>query len=238
VRAAVLREVGGFDERLRVAEDRDLWTRIALLENSFTLLQRRTVIRRYSDRSLMVSGRRHGYYLSAFERRADRALGELEARGERAGLIAQARGARSFVSAWCALDRDDFRGVQAHLEEACRLLPELSREPELVENVLCFLPRAHEPQQRLHQLATVARLWPDSRADTALYLRLLAILVALRRARVREAGALLRRWPLRATSAFARRVRGPLARRVRLELDARLHREVDQAERGCSRGVG
>lgn len=145
---------------------------------------------------------------------------ELEARRE-GTLLAKARGAERFFAAWRALDRKEDGAVRAHLAEACHLLPELSREPDLVENALCFLPSAHEPGERLQQLSSAARLWPEPCSDTALFLRLMAVVVALRRTRPRAAASLLRGWPLRSTPDFVRRCRPAMIRRMRSELDAR-----------------
>jgi hypothetical protein len=51
-------------------------------------------------------------------------------------------------------------------------------------------------------LACAAGLWPDPRSDTALFLRLKAIVSLLGLRRYTEAARLVQDWPLRATPRF------------------------------------
>lgn len=230
VRRDALLEVGGFDERLLVGEDSELLMRLAL-RGPFGMLQRRTIVRRHSL-GVMHWGRRTGASLDAFEYRASRAIEELEAlSGPRAHeLTTQAKGAAAFVSALRALDKGDDQGVAIALAQACRLLPELSREPELVAERLGLLPRADQPSDHLRHLTTMVGAWPDPAADTALFLRLCGALVALRQRRARQARALLSGWPVRPTPGFLKRAIPPLVRRARRGVDAQLHRAGDSVD--------
>ncbi len=83
-------------------------------------------------------------------------------------------------------------GAEAHargsLEEACALLPDLSQDPSLVIGVVN--QSARDPRDVVDIYASVASLWPAPRSDTALYLRALATVVALRTRRWREAARL------------------------------------------------
>ncbi len=78
-------------------------------------------------------------------------------------------------------------------------------------------------------LAVAARLWPDQRSDTAVFLRLKAAGSALRRRRAAEALRLMSRLPPGRTAAFLL-ANGPLWRRMsRLAIERRIHRGVEPA---------
>jgi Glycosyl transferase family 2 len=234
VSRSALDAIGGFDERFPVAEDVDLWLRLAI-RGRFVTVQRRTVVKQYTDDGLKHTARRRGDYLkdvldprttdARWDREAVRGLAPSE-------LAAQARGSGELVAALRALDQRDDRAVKTALENACRLLPELSRDPEAVEHRLRLLPRAHEPIECFRHFATTARLWPDPCADTALFLRGRAILIALRGRRVAEAVGLIRRWPLSRTPAFLRRTFPAILSLARQSLDEYLHAGHEPAAPG------
>ncbi len=231
VRRDALLAVGGFDERLVVGEVADLWMRLGL-RGPFALLERRTFVKEYT-RGLKEWGRLRGHFLDAHEHTYRRAVAELRATpGQRAReLVANGEGGLRFLAAMRALGAHDERAAGRALREACRLLPELSREAELVEIRLGKLPLAHEPAERLYHLATAAALWPDPDADTPLFLRLCAILTALRHGWIGEARRQLGAWPLRPIPGFTRRALPGLARRTRRAVDVYLHREAANRRR-------
>lgn len=69
VRAEVLREIGGFDEKMQVCEDLDLWRRIARRYQIHHVLQPLAMIRERSEQGFDVSGMlkaRTAYYEKAF----------------------------------------------------------------------------------------------------------------------------------------------------------------------------
>jgi hypothetical protein len=179
VRRAALEAIGGFDERLEVAEDADAWLRLAL-RGPFAFVPRRTVVLRRSSDSLLVRGRREGRYLDAWERIATRMAGELEAAG-RPELVGPASGSAHFAAALRALARGDAEAVRKELASSCRLFPELSSEPGLVSGRLRVnLPGSDLPRERLRQLATLAPAWPERASPTAVALRVQAVGAALR----------------------------------------------------------
>jgi hypothetical protein len=217
VRREALAAIGGFDEGLRVAEDVDAWLRLAL-RGPFALLRRRTVTLRRSSDSLLVRGRREGSYLDAFERISAGMPEALEAAG-RHDLVGRARGSIHFAAALRALARGDEEALSDELATACRLFPELSREPGLVAGRLRVnLPGSDRPDTRLRQLAAAARAWPDPASDTAVALRLQASAAALRAGRPATAGRLAAGMDRRAAASLLRRAlpfaRDSLGRRV------------------------
>jgi hypothetical protein len=225
VARGALDAAGGFDERFSVAEDVDLWLRLAI-RGRFVIVQRRTIVKQYTADGLKHTARRRGDYLKEVldPRTTDVRWDRVAVRGMTPSeLAAQARGGGELVAALRALDGRDDRGLKTALENACRLLPELSRDPEAVEHRLRLLPRAHEPAERFRHFAATARLWPDPCADTALFLRARAIMVALRGRRVAEAVGLIRGWPLSRTAAFLRRTLPAFVSLGRQGLDEHLH---------------
>jgi Glycosyl transferase family 2 len=216
VRRDVFTKIGQFGEVLGAAEDVDAWLRLAL-EGPFALLPCRTVVLRRSPDSLLARARREGSYLDAFEDIAARMLAALEAAG-RHDLVARARGSAHFAAALRALDQGDDAGARAELAAACSLFPELSNEPGLVLGRLRVnLPHSDRPVSRLRHLATAARAWPESDSDTAVALRLQAVVAALHARRPTAALELLAGLHVRATFSLAARsfplVRGSVARR-------------------------
>jgi hypothetical protein len=223
VRRDAVVAAGGFDERLAVGEGADLFCRLAL-SGSFATLQRRTMVKGYTE-GLREWGRHHGYYMGALEHKATVVIEQLRgAEGEQAPVIeAQARGTLAFVAALRGLERGDDAAVAAALNEACRLLPELSAKAELVDQRLFYVLGGHPREKRLRQLATAARLWPEPRSDTALYLRFSAAASALGAWRGRVLLSVLSGWPLRSTPGFLWRSLPWLTRHLRREVDAAFH---------------
>jgi GT2 family glycosyltransferase len=178
VRSWALREAGGFDERLAVYEDSDLWARLAML-GPFCLLSHRTIVHRASREGLKQRGVAAGEYVKAMvlsargaqERlrdlgRAD--LDELEARLQAKLLV---------VDAIQALSLGDHEGAGRRLSAACSLAPELSCDPEIILGVMRLLPIQPDAAPRL--VATTAALWPDRRAQTPRYLEGYGVIRAL-----------------------------------------------------------
>jgi GT2 family glycosyltransferase len=197
VRRQCLVAVGGFDERLRVGEDTDLWQRLAF-EGPFAFLRRQTVVRGESDSTLSSTGRAAGLYLESREVSTRRLLEEVERLSTTPLELAQrVRGKLHYTRALRALDEGDAQEFRTELEAACSLLPELSTEPQLVIDGLWFLiPRTEEPGAAVDVMATAASAWPDRRSQTAVALRVHAIRLALLRGRVLLTAVLLARLPL------------------------------------------
>ena len=163
---------GEFDERLRIAEDSDLWLRVALGGGKFDCVRRRTVIKGESADSVF-SDRARGEYVDALESSTARLVSELEGRSGRlaASRLARVRGRQHFIDALRGLNEDDEERVRTALQDACRLLPPLSRHPKAVLNHLRFnLPEDCDVSERERQLARAAALWPDRDSDTARHL--------------------------------------------------------------------
>jgi hypothetical protein len=224
VRRGALVAIGGFNEALPVAEDSDLFVRLAN-RGAFATLRRRTIVHQSSPDSLRDRGRRAGDYLETFEAIARDALGDVQT-GRSDGsaeLVAYAQGRLHFALALRALATGDEAAAEAALAKASRLLPHLAHEAGLVAERLGLLPLAHEPAERLRYLETAARLWPDRRSDTALFLRAQAILASLAQGRPRTAARLVAAWPARATPGFARRIAPVVLTRARRRAYERLH---------------
>ncbi len=221
---------GGFDEGLPVGEDSDLWTRMAF-QGPFAMLKRHTIEKRYGH-GLKQWGRRRGEYFDCFEAKVRRVVEGLERRPSRREreLKRQAEGGVRFIAAMRALDHHDRSAARAALSDACRLLPILSSEGELVYDRMWYLPRAHESAERLRHLVTAASAWPDPASDAALFLRACAAAKALRMGRPREAARQLAGWPARATPSFLRRSLPGFLRLARRTAHEYRHRVDDPAD--------
>ena len=197
---------GGFDERLSVAEDSQLWVRLAM-HGPFAYVRRRTVTAQATRGGLRERGSRSGAYLEAWEIGWPRVISELEQLecDDRAGLIAKAQGDHHLVRGFRALGRRDEAQAGLEFDRACSLAPELSSRPFRVSHRIHQLPRVDEPAERLRVYRTAAALWPDQRGDTALYLRTRATLLALRRGRVPTAVRLMHGWPVSSAPGFLAR---------------------------------
>jgi GT2 family glycosyltransferase len=233
VRRDAVQAAGGFDEHMQVHEAVDLFTRLAI-DGPFCMLQRRTIVKHYTS-GLKEWGRLSGNYLEVFEYRARRALDQLAgANGSRQEeLLTQAEAALALASAMRALEGGDEPAVRERLTEACRLAPQLSTEVEVVRDRLEYMPRAHEPAERLRHLECFGRLWPEPSSDAALYLRACAMGAALRQRNLGIARRLFADWPLRRTPSFARAALPEFRRRARRSMDARRHRAQDGVDLGA-----
>jgi glycosyltransferase involved in cell wall biosynthesis len=225
-RRSALLALGGFDEELAVAEDSDLWLRIAM-RGPFVMVRRRTVVPQNTRGGLRERGRRSGEYLNTAERIWTRTAGELErltnpgAGDDISELRSRAHGNRHLVAALRAIESGHDHTAAVELDRACRLNPDLSKHPTAVANRMRdYLPSAHERPERLRHLETASRVWPDQRSDAALLLRGWSFLLALRMGRLATAGRQLLAWPLRTTPGFLMRVRAPLLQRLRRWLQA------------------
>jgi hypothetical protein len=189
VRRSSLLAVGGFDESLPVWEDSDLWLRLATL-GPFSVIRCRTLLHQPTTGGLKERGMRSGDYLRCMEASANRALSELENvdRTDVAALTDRARAKLSLLAALRALHGGADAEARARLRDACRFLPELSRNPSPIVGLLRHGARSRE--QAVDTFAAAASLWPDPRSDTALYLRAWAAVGAVRALRWREGARL------------------------------------------------
>jgi glycosyl transferase family 2 len=172
VRRADFVAVGGFDEQLPVGEGGELWARLAL-RAPFTLLERRTIVKRQTAGGLVERWRDSGAFLDAFEITARRGAEHLDALTGTAAerLRISAAGAVAFVKALRALVRQDERSMVAALGEACRLLPQLSGDVESLDHRLRLLPVAGDLDVRRYRIETLASVWPDPGSQAAAWLR-------------------------------------------------------------------
>ena len=183
VRAAVLREIGGFDERLPVFEDSDLWIRLAM-RGPFCLLPSRTIVHQSTSGGLKQRGVRAGRYPAAIRLSLAAArdrlpglgrpdLDDLEARIEAKELLVDC------LIAFAASDREAGRRL---LARACRRAPDLSRRPEIVIATLRLLP---VPRNQLPLVfEAISESWPDRDAQTPRYLSGYGAVRALRAGRI------------------------------------------------------
>lgn len=223
IRRHDLLAVGGFDERLRVMEGSELWPRLAA-RGRFATLRRQTVVRQATRGSLVDRARRDGSYIRALDLVVTSALTTVAGldRPDRDELVQRALGKRAYANALRALVNEDEDTAAAALREACIGLPELSTQPVLVARRLSNFARDSEERKR--HLLTTARIWPDRRSDTALFLRMRAAFAELRAGRPRSGASFLQAWPIAGTPGFARRVLPVCAELVRAEAQRRLHR--------------
>lgn len=222
VRRNALAAAGGFDERFVIGEDGELWLRLATL-GPFCVVQRKTIVHRETRGSLKERGARRGEALRSFELFAQSAVAAVDGlqRPDRDELAARARGALRYAGALRALERHDDDAVRTALAEACRLLPELSRDPEQVARRIVRIGCGRS--ERLHHLTVAAIGWPEATSDTALFLRARAVGTALLAGRPLAALGLLRNWPLRSTPAFLVRILPVATRVARRRLQDYLH---------------
>jgi glycosyltransferase involved in cell wall biosynthesis len=223
VRREDLVALGGFNEEMRVAQDVELWLRLAA-RGPFSFVQRRTVVRQYTQGSLEELGGERGDYLHDLDviaRTGIYEVGRLQ-RADRRELAARAEGKARYVAALGALVRRDETAVHTALRDACRALPELAHECALVAKRLELLsPKRGE---RAYHFATVARLWPDPTAETALFLRGRAIIASFLAGRPSDALALAAGWPWRANPVRLARTFAFWGRLARRNLQRLIHR--------------
>jgi hypothetical protein len=179
VRSHVLRAAGGFDERLPVAEDTDLWVRLAM-HGPFCLVSHRTIVRQSTPGGLKERGAREGQYLPAIAHRAREAERRVRhmRRADVDELADRARATALLAEAVQDLIRGDPETARQGLEAACALAPDLSSAPEICLALLQVTPLESPDLPPL--VATLASLWPDPRSDTARYLQGYAAIRALR----------------------------------------------------------
>ena len=172
VRSADFMAVGGFDEELTVGEGSELWARLAF-RAPFALLERRTIVKRQTAGGLVERWRDSGAFIDAFEITARRGAERLETLTGTAAerLRICAAGAVKFVTALRALVDKDQRTLVAALGEACRLLPQLSRDVESLNHRLRLLPFAGDRDVRCYRMETLASVWPDPGSQAAASLR-------------------------------------------------------------------
>jgi hypothetical protein len=236
-RREALVTAGGFDERLKVGDDPDMWLRLGL-RGPFALVRRRTVVKHRTPGSLFES-QRGAPGLRDHELRIRSEIEDIEGtvRGEWAAtLAARGRGIEHLCAALRAVGRRDEGEVAVKLRSACRLMPELSQRYGLTTyRVRAYLPRASEWSERLYAYATLAECWPDRRADAAIALRCAALGVAARKLQPRTAFRMLMRWPLLSTPGFLARNLRPLLRSLRLHLNRHRHPTVERVSRSAER---
>jgi hypothetical protein len=163
VRADALASAGGFDEGLPVAEDSELWVRLAAA-GPFAVTETRTVVRRLQGDSLQSRGAEEGLYPGAWHRLSRRGVRLAEARGPGSDAVRHARAGLAWAEALVALAAADEEGARRSLREACLLAPRLSLLPELV---LLRMANGSRPARRRWTLASAAAMWPDRESPTA-----------------------------------------------------------------------
>ncbi len=226
IRTAELRAVAGFAEDLPVGEDHDLELRLAV-RGRFAMIRHRTAVIQHTRGSRMEQGRALGLYVPAFEaisRRAFEAVSTAE-RSDRRDIEEMARGRLHYAAALRALAEQDDEALAVNLTHACRLLPDLSREPVAVARRMKRAIDGRDEYARA--LALTAELWPDQTADTALFLRLRAASAALRLGRPSTSIRLLRGLPVRPTVRLVGNVQ-LWASLARATIRRRIHRGRDR----------
>jgi hypothetical protein len=223
VRRDQLVAVGGFDERMTVLEDGELWLRLAT-RGPFSFLQRRTIVRQVTKGSLRDLGCRAGAYLPAIGQMAQSAEAHVAglSRVDLEALSARAQGTLRYAQAMQALTQGDLQEARSALRAACAALPELSSDPWFVDRRLKYL--AVDRLERLEHCEAAAAVWPHPRSDTALFLRSQAAIIALRLRRPRHALSLL---PVRDLPGLLFRRRALVSFLVRRRLQSRLYRGRD-----------
>lgn len=226
VRREAIAAVGGFDERLRIGEDTDLFLRLGTL-GAIVTVRRRTLVRQTTWNSLSENSQQSGGYLRAAEVSAANLSAAVERlpESERDRLRPQAQGVAHLASAMCMLDRDDDRQALAgELAAVARLLPAASLPRQLESRVRRHLTHGRDLASRSEALRTVSELWPDHRTDAARYLRGMAIVAELRLGRPLRAARLLAGWHWPGTPGFARRIAPTVRGRTRRAVQRRRQR--------------
>ena len=215
VRRWALERIESFDERLPVAEDTDLWVRLAIV-GPFVFLRRRTVVRRETPGSLMAWGGSSGAYLAALEHHGNRVAELLAETPGKEWLGGRARGLAVFARALKALDDGSDLELRALLRRACELHPELHKQAELVAFRVCHqLPSVSSRAAYACTCARCAAAWPDQAAVTAHWLRVQAVLAAAGARRPDLMAAVIRGWRPAGAGRLLLRVARSLPRRLR-----------------------
>ena len=172
VKRDAVEAVGGFDERLRVFEDSDLWWRLAL-EGPFALGAAPSLETGRLPLSLREEGRLAGAYPPAYARSARQWMQRVSETAERRSFadtrrLSQAgRGAAAGARAIDALAAGDLRCAEAELASAWRLFPDMAEHPDrFVRRLGRAHPRWHESEERTRLLAWIAGVWPRSSASS------------------------------------------------------------------------
>jgi glycosyltransferase involved in cell wall biosynthesis len=209
VRRAVLLEVGGFDERMAVGEDDDLWLRLAI-KGPFAMLQRRTIVRRHTRGGLRDRGRRRGTYTEANRQSLAGVVEQLERRPgpDTAELVARARARLQILAAVEALERREQGAARSALVQACALLPKLERDPEPIMTQLW--KSAHGSAELRLRVEGAATAMPDPGCHSTLYMRACAAGMYLSRGRLVRAARLVLRRPHLIRRGFLSKARRPL----------------------------
>jgi hypothetical protein len=169
-------ELGGFDERLVVAEDYDLFVRLAL-RGPFAVMARTPLAEGVAcDDSLGRYGRREGLYLEGKELCLTGLAGLLEesGRADHEALAAETRAWLAVLGAVRAIAAGDDRAARSALADAVERWPGIASEPAAVSAWLRnATPRYYlDPDVRFRTFERAAALWPDRRSETAVVLRL------------------------------------------------------------------
>ena len=180
--------------------------------------------------SLVERGAGSGEYLLSEEHLARSAIGIAERvdRPDRAALARRAQGRVEFAKSLRGLAEHDDAAARVALENACRLVPELAAMQEYVSRRMLKIGVTPEEKHRI--IETAARLWPDPRCDTALFLRWQAAGRAFRRRQPGTALQLLAGTPLPAVPALLVRNRSRWARLARRRAQALRHRGEESRE--------
>jgi len=221
VRREALAATGGFDPRFRMMEGWEHWLRLAAV-GRFAYLQHETIVYAPTPTSITRKGGENGEYLRSLEMfpaTIATVAAAAENRRDAPRIRARAAGLATYLAALRAFARDDVPAARRELAAACVAIPELSREPQLVANRLALL--RFGAADRLHTFTTAVELWPNPSADTAIYLRFHALVLAVRLGRWRTAAKLARGWPVAATPSFAARSGKLFAKLARRTLQQR-----------------
>jgi glycosyltransferase involved in cell wall biosynthesis len=218
VRRDALIEVGGLDERLEVAEDDDLWLRLAI-NGPFATVRRRTIVRRHTRGGLRDRGRRGGIYTEANTVSLRRVIADLVRRpgcADREDLLAYARGRLHVLAAVAALERGDLGAAREDLTQACALAPELERNPGLILGQLW--KSAHGRAELQRRVEDAAAAMPNPSCHSALFFRGYAAGSSAMRGRLWKAGRLVLRRPHLVRRDFAAKALRPAAVLIRNRL--------------------
>lgn len=176
VRRELLVDASGFNEHLAVAEDSDLWTRLAM-RGPFVPRDHKTVERGRDERSLIDRGRRESLYIDAFVKHAEGIVEEVaDHRQGDAQATAYAEGQQHLVSGLLALLRNDIAEARRGLEQAVLRVGWLSDESEVVMHRVDRLGPVEEMHRRC---ARAAAAWPQPASETAVSLRANALAKAM-----------------------------------------------------------
>ena len=223
VRRDALIEVEGFDERLEVGEDDDLWLRLAM-RGRFATVRRRTIVRRHTRSGLADRGRRSGVYTEANAVSLRRVKAELErmpGRPDREELLAHARGRLHVLAAVAALERGDLGAAREELARACALLPVLERNPGPILAQLWKSAHGRAALQR--RVETAAAVMPNPSCHSTLFFRGYAAAKSLMRGRLWQAGRLVFRRPHLVRPDFLAKAYRPALVLVQRRLAASVH---------------